>query len=223
MKSRLAAGVTIFLLAGSAAAHRLDEYLQATIISVEKSSVTAQIRLTPGVAVLPVVLATIDADRDGTISDSEQRSYAGRVLRDLSMSLDGDRLSPRLVSVAFPKLDAMKEGLGAIELEFRAEISQSGSKRRLAFENHHLPRIGVYQVNCLLPRDPNIRITAQNRDYLQTSYQLDYMQEGAVSGPLSFAWWNGGRGWIVSAFLLLFARLALLTTATWLRRRPDPR
>jgi hypothetical protein len=40
-------------------AHRLDEYLQTTTFSVEKDRVQAQIRLTPGVTVLPLVLAKI--------------------------------------------------------------------------------------------------------------------------------------------------------------------
>ena len=55
MKTRLAAAGAILLLAGTpASAHRLDEYLQATTISVEKDRVQAQIRLTPGVAVFSV-------------------------------------------------------------------------------------------------------------------------------------------------------------------------
>ena len=60
MKTRLAAAVGILLFVGApASAHRLDEYLQATTISVEKDRVQAQIRLTPGVTVLPLVLAKI--------------------------------------------------------------------------------------------------------------------------------------------------------------------
>ena len=58
------------------------EYLQATTISAEKDRVQAQIRLTPGVAVFPVVLARIDADAGGVISEAEQRAYSERVLDD---------------------------------------------------------------------------------------------------------------------------------------------
>jgi len=42
----------------------------------------------------PTVFANIDADADGLISENEERAYAERVLRDLSLSIDGDRLTP---------------------------------------------------------------------------------------------------------------------------------
>ena len=79
-------------------AHRLDEYLQATTIAVEKGRVQVELRLVPGVAVFPIVFAGIDSDSDGIASPAEQRSYAERVIGDLSLSADGMRLPLRLVS-----------------------------------------------------------------------------------------------------------------------------
>lgn len=179
MKTRLAAAGVILLLVGTpAAAHRLDEYLQATTISVEKDRVQAQIRLTPGVAVFPMVLANIDTDADGVISEAEQRAYAERVLRDLSLTIDGDHLRLRLVSLKFAKTEEMRKGLGDIELEFNADVPRGGPNRRLIFKNRHQRRIAAYLVNCLVPRDPDIRVTAQNRNYQQSFYQLDYVQAG---------------------------------------------
>ena len=62
MKAKLAALGAILLLAVTpAAAHRVDEYLQATILAVEKDRLKADLYLTPGAGVLPVVLADIDA------------------------------------------------------------------------------------------------------------------------------------------------------------------
>jgi len=206
MKTRLAiAGVILFLVGTSASAHRLDEYLQATTISVEKDRVQAQIRLTPGVAVFPVVLAQIDTDADGVISEAEQRTYAGRVLGDLSLKLDGIRLQLRLVSLKFAKIEEMKEGLGEIQLEFDADVSGGGPNRRLIFENQHKSPIAAYLVNCLVPRDPDIRITAQNRNYQQSFYQLDYVQADVRSGPQSSAWWLNSWGLPGVAAFLLFA------------------
>jgi hypothetical protein len=216
MKTRLASAGAILLLAGtSASAHRLDEYLQATIISVEKDRVQAQIRLTPGVAVFPMVLSTIDTDADGIISEAEQRAYAERVLSDLSLTIDGDRLQLRLVSLKFAKIQEMKEGRGEIELEFDADVSSIGPNRRLIFENQHQRRIAAYLVNCLVPRDPGIRITAQNRNYEQSFYQLDYTQAGVRSGAQSSAWWSISWGWLGAAALLLFAGFAFV----WQRAR----
>ena len=71
--------VAILLFTGTPAlAHRLDEYLQGTIISIEKDRVDAQMTLTPGVAVFPTLIADIDPNSDGVISGIEQRAYAGR-------------------------------------------------------------------------------------------------------------------------------------------------
>lgn len=210
MKTRLAAaGVILMLAGGPASAHRLDEYLQATTISVERDRVQAQIRLTPGVAVFPMVLANIDTDADGIISEAEQRAYADRVLGDLSLTIDGDRLQLQLVSWKFAKIEEMKEGGGEIQLEFDADVSSGGPARTLIFENHHQNRIAAYLVNCLVPRDPEIRITGQNRDYQQSFYQLDYKQAGVRSG-----WGSSSRGWLGAGAILLFAGFAFV----WRRR-----
>ena len=45
------AGVLLLSYGAPASAHRLDEYLQATTIALEKNRVHAELRLTPGVAV----------------------------------------------------------------------------------------------------------------------------------------------------------------------------
>jgi hypothetical protein len=211
MTIRLAGAAAILLSIGTpATAHRLDEYLQATLIAVEKDRVQVQIRLTPGVAVFPFVLAMIDTNADGVISESEQRVYAERVVRDLSVTVDGDRLMPRLVSTKFPGTGEMKEGLGEIQLEFSADLPRNGTNRRLIFENHHQSRIAAYLVNCLVPRDPDIRFIAQNRNESQSLYRLDYVQAAVRSDALSIAWWSGARGWLGTPALLLLARLALL-------------
>ena len=199
------------LLAGMpAVAHRLDEYLQATLISMEKDRVQAEIRLVPGVAVFPIVLAGIDTNGDGVISQAEQRAYAERVLRDLSLTMDGDRLRLQLVTAKFPGIPEMRDGMGEIQLELTADLPRSGPNRRLVFENHHQSRIGAYLVNCLVPRDPDIRITAQNRNYTQSFYQLDYVQAGVPADPLSIPWWGGGRLFLSAVALLLHTRFLLL-------------
>ena len=167
MKSALAAAMLV-LTATPAVAHRLDEYLQATLISVEKNRIQAEIRLTPGIAVLPIVLANIDADGDGVISEAERRAYVQSVLQDFSLSVDGDRLRVQLVSTKFPRIEEMEEGLGEIQLEITADLPSGYGHRRLVVENHHLRRIAVYLVNCLVPRDPDIRIAIQNRNYEQS-------------------------------------------------------
>jgi hypothetical protein len=180
MKMKLAAACALLLLAGTSTfAHRLDEYLQATTFSLEKDRVQALVRLTPGVAVFRKVVASIDTDADGIISESEQRAYAAIVVRDLSLTIDGERIGLRLVSSKFATTEEMKEGLGVIELEFSADVPRDGRpSHRLIFENRHRRQIGAYLVNCLAPNDPDIRIKAQKRNSRQSYYRLDYAQRG---------------------------------------------
>ena len=110
MSKKLAGGLLIAVLATSESAHRVDEYLQATIFSVEKDQVRATMRLVPGIAVSSIVLAGIDTNADGVISEAEKRAYVERVLGDLSLTVDGNRLTPRLVSMDFPEVEEIKEG-----------------------------------------------------------------------------------------------------------------
>ena len=210
MKLSPAAGAILLLTATPACAHRLDEYLQATLVSVENARVEAQITLTPGVAVYPIVIADIHTNANEAISADEQRAYAGRVLRDLSLMIDGRPLAPRLLSWQFPTIEEMKEGVGEIRIEFSADLPFGGANRKLTFENHHQNRIAAYQVNCLVPRDPDIRIAAQKRNYSQSRYQLEYVQAGVPANSLLLASWTGDGGWLVTLVFLLFLRFAWL-------------
>ena len=195
MKAWLIAAVTILLLLGGPAfAHRLDEYLEATILSVEKDHVQASMRLIPGVAVSSSVITSIDSDGDGILSAAEQSAYAERVLGDLSLTVDGNRLMLKLVSASFPKVEEMREGLGEIHIEFRADLPPGGANRRLILENHHQVRKAAYLVNCLVPSDHDIRIVSQTRNEQQSFYQLDYVQAGVPSAPLPLQWWTNFRG-----------------------------
>jgi len=202
----------VVVSAWPAAAHRLDEYLQGTIISVEKDRIWAQMTLTPGVAVFSWLFADIDRNGDGVITEAEQQDYAARVLRDLSLSIDGHRLTPRLLSVQFPDTGEMKEGRGEIQLDFSAALPPGGRNRKLILENRHQPKISVYQVNCLVPRDPSIQIEGQFRNYTQSSYRLEYQQSG-VSDPLLSSLWPGPLVWLAGIAFLLLTRLL------WCRRR----
>jgi hypothetical protein len=170
------AAYSLLLLPVPAFAHRLDEYLQATILSVDSNSVGGTMRLVPGIAVAPTVIADIDTDGDGAISGAEQLVYAEHVLKTASLSLDGRLLPLRLVSMSFPAIDEMKQGIGEIQIVFTANLPSGGGHRRLIFENHNQSGISVYMVNCLAPQDKSIQIAGQTRNENQSFYQLDFVQ-----------------------------------------------
>lgn len=183
MSARLAAMAVLaplmVLLAAPTLAHRTDEYLQATTILVGRNQVEVRVRLAPGIAVASKVLSTIDTDRNGVLSPSEQRAYALRVVRDLSLSVDGRPRRLRLAAFAFPDVREMKAGNGAILLDFHADLPRATGDRKLAFENRHQRRISAYLVNGLAPSDPDIRMKTQKRNYEQSLYELDYVQSGS--------------------------------------------
>lgn len=216
MKPAIAAAI-LCMASGYGFAHRLDEYLQNTIVSVDPARVHAQVFLTPGVAVFPLIVARIDTDRNGAISAAEQRAYAGRVLRDLSLAVGGERLRPRLVSWRFPPTAEMREGRGEIEVEFEAELPPGGGSRKLTIENRHESRISAYQVNCLVPDDPRIRVAAQRRNYTQSVYELDYEDTGGRDESLFVSGLSRRLLWLSPIALLLSVRLTML----WRQRQRD--
>ncbi len=184
------------LLFGQAAwAHRIDEYLQATILSLEAGEARASMRLIPGVLVAPSVIAGIDTNRDGVFSADEQQAYTRRVLSDLSVTLDGKRVPPRLLSWSCPQPAQMREGLGEIRIEYRIELPPGGLDRALILENRHLASASVYLMNAVIPKDPSIRLTAQKRSESQSSYELDYRQSSVV-GAASRSQSGSFRSWL---------------------------
>ena len=181
-------GTTILGLSAPrpAAAHRLDEYLQATRISIEFGRIGAEIDLTPGAAVAENVFAAIDRDRNGEVSQTEGAAYAEGVVRSLSLNVDGAPLPLTLATYSIPPLAELRGGEGIIRLRVSAAIPAmpSGShwRHHLRFANTHRSDIGVYLVNALIPRDERIRITGQSRDLLQREFDLDYSVSAGESG-----------------------------------------
>jgi hypothetical protein len=183
-----------------AGAHRLDEYLQATLIGVTPDGVDVEIRLTPGIATLPVLMAVIDQDRDGRISPGEERAYADRVAREVELRVDGVRAPLWLTESDFPAIEAMREGLGTIRMKLHA--ARSG--HALRFENRHLPQVSVYLVNCLAAPADGLVVGRQERDVAQRSIEFKYSFGGGVGAPLRAAFWPAAVG------MLLVVRMAVL-------------
>jgi hypothetical protein len=200
---RLAAILTLGIgLAGHAAGHRLDEYLQATLIGVTPGGVDVEINLTPGVAVLPVVMAEIDKDGDGRISDAEARAYAERVMQEVELRVDGVAAALSLMERAFPGVEEMRQGLGTIRLKMRASRVEGYSMaHELRFVNRHLPQISVYLVNCLAAPGDGLAVGRQERDEAQKSIRFGYSR---------MAWFAREPIWLALIGALLLARIAML-------------
>lgn len=186
---------TVFL--GRASAHRLDEYLQATLISLDRDRVQLSMRLIPGVAVYARVLESMDINGDGVLSADEQRAYANQVVRDLTLQIDQRPLQLRITAVQFPTVPELKEGLGEVHLEVVADLPHGGGQRSLRFENHYQSRISVYLVNTLASQSPGLRVVSQNRNELQSLYRLDYVKTRANGSAQTAT--NGLQFWLRGA------------------------
>jgi len=192
-------------LIGDAVAHRLDEYLQATLIGVTRDGIDVEIQLTPGVAMLPVLMAVIDQDRDGRISSGEERAYVSRVAREVELRVDGVPAPLSLMESKFPTIEATREGLGKIRMKLHA--ARSGHELR--FENRHLPQVSAYLVNCLAAPSDGLVVRRQERDEAQRSIQFEYSFGAGGPGPRA-AWIGLGPFWPAAIGMLLVARMAVL-------------
>ena len=200
MRRMAAMAVLAMSLAGGATAHRLDEYLQATLIGVTPDAVEVEIRLTPGVAMLPVWMAVVDQDRDGRVSAEEERAYVRRVAREVELRVDGVPAPLSLIESSFPALEAMREGLGTIAIKLRA--ARRGHELR--FENRHLPQVSAYLVNCLAAPSDGLVVRKQVRDEAQRSIEFAY----------SFSAGRVPESWLAGIGVLLLVRMAYVLYRT---------
>ena len=156
-------------------AHRLDEYLQATLVAIEPGVVRLQINLTPGVEVAEKVLARIDRDNNNAISKNESAAYAELLKRDLTLRLDGQKLKLKLTASKFPALTELRRGLGIIQIEFSATLdSLAPGPHKLVLENRHLPALSVYLINAAQPKTRTIQITSQKRTDNQGAGEIEF-------------------------------------------------
>lgn len=180
----------------TAAAHALDEYVQAARIALAQDEVRVELKLTPGAKIAALVFASIDEDRDGQLSRAEEQSYARRVMQDVALEVDGRRAPFRLEGVEFPSRQEMDEGVGVIRLDLAADVElNDAGEHRLTLRNEHEPAVSVYFVNALAPTTNEIIITGQERDPLQRELRLGFSVAPAVA--------RGPRPWTVVLILSL--------------------
>ena len=209
MRRLLVAAVVCFLLAAAkaASAHRIDEYLQATILTLGPNRIDASMRLIPGVLVAPAVIAAIDTDHDGVFSESEMKTYAERVLGDLSITFDGKVTPAQLDAWSVPEASHLRDGLGEIQIQYHVDLPlKNGPSRSLILANHHQNAGSVYLVNVEVPQDPRISVVDQKRNRQQSVYELDYRQklDGKASSSRS-----GLQTWLIGLQFSSLFRLGM--------------
>ena len=157
-----------------ASAHRLDEYLQATRLGIERERLQVEINLTPGAEIASQIALLIDTDRNGVISDAEGADYVRRVVEAVTLSVDGGRVPIRIDGHELPGAAAMAAGVGTIRIRGSATLTTGAGRHHLVYSNGHLPQLSVYLVNALVPSDPRVAIGVPHRDYVQRAIDVDF-------------------------------------------------
>jgi hypothetical protein len=204
-----ALALALAALAGvPAAAHRLDEYLQAARIAIDPDRVHIELDLTPGVAVARGILADLDADHDGSFTAGEARAYAARVQREIRVELDGQPLTLALTDSRAPAADAILRGEGVIRLQLTAAVPLlAGGPHQLFYRNGHRSDVGAYLANALVPASDRVAVLAQRRDVAQQELVIEYSLRDSASMHAP-SWLIAVAGIVVTA--ILFARFRSL-------------
>lgn len=175
-RSEWIAALAFVIVAGiSTSAHRRDEYLQAARLAIDPDRVQIALDLTPGIAVAEDVLAQLDADRDRSISPAEAHAYTERLLRGITVDVDGTPLVLDVMDSTFPQIGAVLSGEGTIRINAGASMpSLPGGVHRLRYRNNHRPDIAAYLANALVPSSERIAIAAERRSVDQRELTIEY-------------------------------------------------
>ena len=167
--------LALLVLPSAVMAHRLDEYLQATLVAVEPGGVRLEMYLTPGVAVADEILAVVDRDRDGVISPNEAGAYGESLKRDLILKLDRRTVVLTLTASSFPEVAELRAGVGIIRLDFSTTAAPlTAGVHEITLENRHMPTSSVYLVNATLPKSRAVTVTKQKRSDDQSWAAIEF-------------------------------------------------
>jgi len=170
----LGAAVLILLaIGGGVSAHQLDEYLQATRVSIARDRVTLDVDLTPGVTIASAIVEILDANADNVIGPSEAGAYGRAVLSDVVVTFDGLPVVMSLAQIDVPTIDEMRHGMGTIHMRAMGNVEAHAGKHRLDVVNGHRRDTSVYMVNALVPDDGGVDIVSQSRDAHQREFHLE--------------------------------------------------
>lgn len=202
----------------TAGAHRLDEYLQATLVSIEPDHIRLRLNLTPGVDLAGKLIGQIDSNHDGLVAAGEGAVYAEAVRRDLSLGLNERNLELKLTGYQIPDISEMSGGEGIIQMEFSAVHGPLAAGRHtLHLRNSHLPDGSVYLVNAALPKSSDgVRFLNQNRNRNQSeaSFVFDYLPPPA--GQEARETVESDRNYAAIAALLG----TIIVSTWWIRKKP---
>ena len=136
-----------------AAAHPDDEVLQQIYLTPERSGLTVQLDLTPGVSVAPQFTRAIDEDGDGRVSPDEIAAHVASVRSGLSAEIDGVPVDLASTENHYPPIELLAAGAGTVTLVWTAALPENA--QHLVLTDHYEPgaRTAV-QTSVLIAPEP---------------------------------------------------------------------
>jgi hypothetical protein len=200
VKGFAATMVAVLTAVGAVSAHRLDEYLQATRVSIARDQLALEVDLTPGVSIAQAIVESVDTNADNAISPAEAETYGRNVLSDLLVQLDGGHVAMSLTRIETPTIEEMRTGLGTIRLRAAGSVEVVAGEHQVSVFNNHRPDTSVYMVNALVPDDRGIDIVSQSRDLRQREFRMQTTVRRQWLTPM--VWLGiGGAGLVVAVKL----------------------
>jgi hypothetical protein len=187
-------------------AHRRDEYLQAARLDLAPDRIDLELDLTPGMALAGRVIAEMDRDGDGVVSDGEARLYANAVQRETRLEIDGRPLRLQLTDSRAAAVGAMHDGVGTFQVRWTAALpALPPGAHQVRFSNTYHADIGVYLANVLVPSSDRVLVTGQDRDADQRTLTISYELRGGRSARRggALALWTLSGGLIAAAVAAL--------------------
>ncbi len=136
-----------FGIVDEAGAHAPDEYGHNTYLTVVSTGVQVEMHLTPGPLVASKLVAMIDDNQNGTLSDKEIQHYGQRIAKDLSLSVDSVARPVVLVSMVVPPV--LEVTGGGSELIFTGIGAGSAVSKEFRFVDKHRILKGRAQASIL--------------------------------------------------------------------------
>ena len=173
----------------AARAHPVDMYAQEQLIMLTPDGLSIDWKITPGPLLADSVWAGADGDKNGNISPSEAQAWVAPFLAQLSVTLDGQPLSLRVVKLHWPAAIAvLRTGEDAIRLQLSARWTKKISG------THHIQIHNAY-------------LEANSLNWFSLS-GLSFTPPQQKNGQLSFdltqaklTSWNSGQPDLASAMV----------------------
>lgn len=176
-------GLTI--VATPAGAHPLDEYIQATYVTVSPGTATVELKLSPGVLVVPSVLTRLDPDGDQQIADTDARAYADDLLRQVTLRVDGTALPLTINDLQVPTYQLTQAGYGTLVVRALAALpaAADGSSHELTVRNANTADNPRFQINAFVSDHTAVTLGPQQRDSEQRQLEVTFTLGDSSQSP----------------------------------------